>query len=186
MIRTLNGQVIGVNPPQVIVEINGIGYGVYVPLDSFDRLKIGENSFFYIHHHLGEQASDLYGFLDTEQRDFFELLLTVSGVGPKSALAITGSNSVGVLRSAISEGDPAVFRNASGVGTKIAERIIVDLKSKIGLQPGLATGYGEAYEALRGLGYSGPEIKKALNEVPKDLKDTQEQIKAVLKQLARK
>src|SRR3989344_6967669 len=153
MIRTLRGKVLSIIPSQLVVEINGIGYGVFAPLGVFDRVRVDEEAYLFIHHHLAEDKEDLYGFLDVEQRDFFELLLSVSGVGPKSALAVVGSNTVEVLRSAIAEGTPSVFANASGIGKKTAERIIVDLKSKIGIQPGLASGYGDTYEALRALGF---------------------------------
>src|SRR5437763_1439962 len=105
MIRTLRGKVIGKNLPQLIVEVGNIGYGVLVTLDNFDQVKIEQNVFLFIHHHITEDKQDLYGFLVATERDFFELLLTVSGVGPKSALSILGSNDVNVLRSAISKGD---------------------------------------------------------------------------------
>ena len=186
MIRTLKGLISGKNPPRVIVEVGGVGYGLFVPLAVFDELSLNQERFFYIHHHISEDKQELYGFLTAEQRDFFELLLTVSGVGPKSALSIVSSNTVDILRSAISEGDSQIFSNASGVGRKIAERIIVDLKSKIGEQPGLSMAYGDTYEALRGLGYTAAEVKRALNEIPADVSDTQEQIKLALKALARK
>lgn len=186
MIKTLRGRVIGKNPPQAIVESSGVGYGVFMALDALERLKINEEVFVYIHHHVAEDKQDLYGFTTPEQRDFFELLLTVSGVGPKSALSILGSNSADVLRSAIAEGKPEIFANASGIGKKTSERIIVDLKSKIGIQPGLASGYGDTYEALSSLGYSANEVKKALASIPQEVKDTQEQLRLALKALAKK
>lgn len=186
MIKTLRGKVIGKNPPQAIVEVNSVGYGVFVTLDVLDKLRMNEEALFYIHHHIGEDKQDLYGFLTPDQRDFFELLLTVSGVGPKSALSILGSNATNVLRSAIAEGNPSIFANASGIGKKTSERIIVDLKSKIGLQPDLARGYGDTYEALSALGYSAAEVKKALQQIPPNIKNTQEQIKIALRALAKR
>lgn len=186
MIKTLRGKVIGKNPPQAIIEAAGVGYGVFMTLDALEKVKINDEVLVYTYHQVAEDKQDLYGFTDPEQRDFFELLLTVSGVGPKSALSILGSNSTDVLRSAIAEGNAAVFANASGIGKKTSERIIVDLKSKIGIQPGLASGYGDTYEALSSLGYSASEVKRALASVPQDVKDTQEQIRLALKALARK
>lgn len=186
MIKTLRGKVIGKNPPQAIVETSGVGYGIFMTLDALEKLKINDEVFVYTYHHITEDKQDLYGFVSPEQRDFFELLLTVSGVGPKSALSILGSNSTDVLRSAIAEGKPEIFANASGIGKKTSERIIVDLKSKIGIQPGLASGYGDTYEALSGLGYSASEVKRALATIPADVKDTNEQIRLALKALAKK
>src|SRR3989338_6036464 len=162
MIRIIKGKIIGKTPPQLIVEVNGIGYGVFLPLDSFDRVQMNQDAIIFTHHHVSEGKQELYGFLDTDQRDFFELLLTVSGVGPKSALSIIGSNQIQVLRSAIAEGQAQIFANASGIGKKTAERIIVDLKSKVGMQPDIASGYGDTYEVLRALGYTAAEVKKAL------------------------
>ena len=186
MIRSIRGKIIARTPPKIVVEASGLGYGVNVPLSALETLSDDQEIFLYIYHHLSEDRSDLYGFLKPDQRDFFELLLTVSGVGPKVALAIINSNGVDVLRSAIAEGQSQVFANASGVGRKIAERIIVDLKSKISIQPGLASGYGDTFEALRSLGYSAAEVKRALSEVPAGVEDVHEQIKLALKALARK
>ncbi len=186
MIRTLRGKVLSKMPPQIVMEINGIGYGVFAPLDTFERVKADEEVFLFCHHHVAEDKEDLYGFLDVDQRDFFELLLTVSGVGPKSALTVVGSNKTDVLRSAISEGNAEVFASASGIGKKTAERIIVDLKSKIGIQPGLAASFSDTYEALRALGFAANEIKQALQSLPVDVKDAQEQIRLALKALAKK
>jgi holliday junction DNA helicase RuvA len=139
----------------------------------------------YTYFHVGEDKQDLYGFLSAVDRDFFELLLTVSGVGPKVALSILSSHDTNILRSAIAENRPEIFASASGVGKKTAERIIVDLKSKIGIQPDLASDYGQTFEALRSLGYTANEAKQALAAVPKGVTDSAEQIRLALKALAK-
>ena len=186
MIRSIRGKLVSKTPPRLVIDVGGFGYGVFVPFSLFESMEIGKEIFLYTHFHVSEDRQDIYGFLAAEQREFFELLLSVSGVGPKVALSIVNSNSVSVLRSAIAEENAQIFANASGVGRKIAERIIVDLKSKIGIQPDLASGYGDTYEALRSLGYSVAEVKEALKGLPADVKDTQEQIKLALKALVRK
>lgn len=185
MIRSLRGKVISKTPPELLVEVGGVGYGINTPLDVFDQVETDKEVFLYIHHDVGESKEELYGFLQSNRRDFFELLLSVSGVGPKSALSVVSSNETKVLRSAIAEGNTGIFVNASGIGKKTAGRIIVDLKSKIGIQPGLASGYGDTYEALRALGYTANEAKKAISQIPSEVKDDQERIKAALKSLVK-
>jgi Holliday junction DNA helicase RuvA len=173
------------NLPQAVLEINGIGYGVSVSLECLDKMSLGQEALLYTHHHIGEDKQDLYGFSTADQRDFFELLLSISGVGPKSALSIVSSNDPNILRSAIAKGEPDIFMHAAGVGKKTAERIVLELKSKVGIQPDIASGYGQVFEALRSLGYNPPEVKKAIAAIPASITDVQEQLKIALQVLAR-
>jgi len=186
MIRTLRGKILSKVPPQAVVEVGGLGYGIFAPFDAFEIFKLNEEVFLFTYHHITEDRQQLYGFLTVDQRDFFELLLTVSGVGPKSALSVVSSNTTDVLRSAIAEGGGDIFASIAGIGKKTAERIIVDLKSKIGIQPGMSSSYGDTYEALRALGFGPAEVRQALAGLPPQTKDTQEQIKLALKALAKR
>jgi len=120
--------------------------------------------------------------------EFFELLLTVSGVGPKSALAIMSLASLEMIKSAIASEDPSVFTKVSGIGRKTAERVIVELKEKLkdeGARSPIAKEHSDALEALMSLGYREQEAREALKNVPKDTKDLQSKVKIALKALSK-
>jgi Holliday junction DNA helicase RuvA len=138
---------------------------------------LGEPVKFYTYHHIREQSQDLFGFSSLAVKKLFELLITVQGVGPKAALAILSVGDGEQVRNAIANGDSGFVSKASGVGKKIAERVVVDLSDKVGLAVTVAHASGavttpagdEALEALMALGYNLNDAMGALEHVPKDL-----------------
>ncbi|HWT40770.1 MAG TPA: Holliday junction branch migration protein RuvA [Dongiaceae bacterium] len=161
----------------VIVDVHGIGYEVQVALGDFDSALLEEPIKFYTYHHIREQAQDLFGFSSLAAKKLFELLITVQGVGPKAALSILSLGESETVRNAIASGDSGFVAKASGVGKKIAERVVVDLSDKVGLPVTVSHSTGvsvvpagdEALEALMALGYTLQDALGALETVPKDL-----------------
>lgn len=156
----------------VIVDVSGVGYEVQVALGDFEAIHLEEKVKLYTFHHVSENAENLYGFSSLAAKKLFELLITVQGVGPKAALAILSLGTAEIVRNAIANGDAAYITGASGVGKKSAERVIVDLKDKVGLptkydtpvQTELNTS-DEALEALMALGYTLADATKALEGI---------------------
>jgi len=134
MITFLRGKLVEAVPTQVVIEVNGIGYEVLIPLSSFDKLPAkGQEVWLLTHLAVREDAHVLYGFMTTAEREMFRLLInTVSGIGPKIALNVLSGMNVTALRGAVANGDIKSLSQISGVGKKTAERIVVELKDKIG------------------------------------------------------
>jgi Holliday junction DNA helicase RuvA len=134
MITFLRGKLVGSVPTQVIIEVNGVGYEVLIPLSSFDRLPAaGQEVMILTHLAIREDAHVLYGFMTTAEREMFRLLINnVSGIGPKLALNVLSGMNVTALRGAVASSDVKSLSQISGVGKKTAERIVVELKDKIG------------------------------------------------------
>lgn len=171
----------------VIVDVHDIGYEVQVPLGDFENALLGEPVKFYTYHHIREQSQDLFGFSSLAAKKLFELLITVQGVGPKAALAILSLGDSEMVRNAIASGDSGFVAKASGVGKKIAERVVVDLSDKVGLAVTVAHSSGvavvpagdEALEALMALGYTLNDAQAALETVSKEL-STAERVRQAL------
>ncbi len=177
MIAHVSGIVAEKFGSSVIVDVHDIGYEVQVPLGDFEKALLGESVKFYTYHHIREQAQDLFGFSSLAAKKLFELLITVQGVGPKAALAILSVGDSEQVRNAIASGDSGFVSKASGVGKKIAERVVVDLSDKVGLAVTVAQASGvsvapvgdEALEALMALGYTLNDATAALEAVPNEL-----------------
>lgn len=148
MITFLRGKLMEILPTQITVDVHGVGYDVLIPLSSFDRLpSAGAEVTVLTHLAIREDAHVLYGFMTSAERDMFRLLIhTVSGIGPKIALNVLSGMNVVTLRGAVAAGDVKALSQISGVGKKTAERIVVELKDKIG-----AAGAWEASSAQRSL-----------------------------------
>jgi holliday junction DNA helicase RuvA len=159
MIGFLHGKLLDVLPTQVIVDVNGIGYEVLIPLSSFDKLPApGEQLKLLTHLAVREDAHVLYGFMTRAERELFRLLIqTVTGVGPKMALNILSGMSVTAFAGAVSAGDTRALSQISGVGKKTAERIILELRDKIGV-----AGAWEAASAKRALSAEDQKINDAV------------------------
>jgi Holliday junction DNA helicase RuvA len=159
MITFLQGKLIDALPTQVVVAVNGIGYEVLIPLSSFDKLpQPGEELKLLTHLVVREDAHVLYGFMTTAERELFRLLInTVSGIGPKIALNILSGISVTAFRGAVANQDIKALSQISGVGRKTAERIVVELKDKVG-----AAGAWEALSAQRALSPGDQKINDAV------------------------
>lgn len=179
MIAHVSGTVAEKFNSSVIVDVHGVGYEVAVALGDYERALLSEPVKFYTHHHIREQSQELYGFTSLAAKKLFEMLITVQGVGPKAALAILSLGDSETVRNAIANGDSAFITKASGVGKRIAERVVVDLTDKVGLAirtdvsiTGLSQEIShndEALEALMALGYSLNDATRALEGVPMDL-----------------
>lgn len=189
MIGHLTGTVSRRGDKGVVLDVNGVGYRVWVTLEKLKQLKAGAKATLYTHLAVRENALDLYGFGEPRELEFFELLLSVSGIGPKSALGILSLAPPETLEKAILAADAAYLTKVSGVGKKSAEKIVLELKDKLG---GLARGGGaelqteaETVEALQALGYTLAEARAALKNVPASVGDAGERIKLALRQLGK-
>lgn len=185
MIGYLRGTIIDHCLKSIILDVNGVGYKIYTNTALIESQKKSEVSL-WTHLAVRENALDLYGFATKEEWSFFELLLTVSGIGPKSAMAILSVASVATIKQAISTEDSSRLIKVSGVGKKNAEKIVLELKDKIGdyVADGAGSGDDEdAIEALKALGYSEKESRDALKKATGD--NAQEKIRSALKNLNR-
>lgn len=185
MIGFLRGNVLTHNEQSLLLDVSGVGYKVSCPLPLLVSSAEGQGLSLYIHSHVREDQFTLYGFKDELDLFVFEKLIGVSGIGPKSALAMLSVHSPASVADAIERGDVAALSHTPGVGKKTAEKIILELKGKLSHFVGKAetdTTY-EVRLALETLGYSPKEIHDALQNLDSDNKSTSELIKAALSQL---
>ncbi len=190
MIAHLRGKVEEKFGNSLTIDVNGVGYEVAVSAPDFENTNLGEEKQFYTYHAVRENGEDLYGFTSLAAKKLFELLIGVQGIGPKAAMAILSLAEAEEVRNAIANADAAFVAKASGVGKKSAERIIVDLRDKVGIP----SRYGasaplavaetaepdEALDALIALGYTLKEATAALEKVDQAL-PTAERVKLALK-----
>ncbi|MBC7581859.1 Holliday junction branch migration protein RuvA [Aeromicrobium sp.] len=190
MIATLNGVVSEKLHDMVVLDVNGVGYGLQVTAEDFSRMNTGDSAKFYIHEHIREQSYDLFGFVQVDTKALFEQLLGVKNVGPKVALAVLDIGTAPGVRGAIAAGDVKLLQSAKGVGKRAAEQIVVELRDKVGListdaaenivgRPGV-NAQDEASEALISLGYSPQDATVALQKIDPEL-PVEERIKLALK-----
>jgi Holliday junction DNA helicase RuvA len=201
VIASLDGIVDDVAADSLVLEVGGVGYQVFATPSLLTTIRPGAKQKVYIFHLVREDTQALYGFRTPEERGFFTLLLTVNGVGPKVALAIVGSRPVADLQLAILQKDQAVLTAVSGVGKKLAERVILELKEKVaaaGIAAGAAAsasalagdglGEGDVVAALQALGYSLGEARAAsrasIAETPAGA-NLEDRVKAALRTLLR-
>ena len=201
MYAYIKGKLAEINTDHIVIEAGGIGYQVFISLQTFDYLpSVGENLKIYTYLYLREDAMILYGFLTKDDLELFKLLISVSGIGPKGGLAILSTLEADDLRFAILSGDAKAISKAPGVGGKTAQRVILELKDKLSLedafeaktehvQKNAAAAGGsvknDAVMALTALGYSSTESLKAVSavEITEDM-DVEEVLKAALKHLS--
>ena len=200
MITFLEGKLVGALPTQAIVDVNGIGYEVFIPLSSYDKLPAaGQSVRILTHLHVREDAHVLYGFMSAAERDLFRLLVNhVSGIGPKLGLAVLSGMSVGNFKSAVVNSDVAVLAKISGLGKKTAERIVLELKDKLGVAAAWEAASAahaptpeeqqanEAVLALIALGYKQIDAHKSVREMQQkgEAKSAQDLVKLALKRMA--
>ena len=178
MITFLEGTLVEKQPGRAVLNVGGVGYEVYIPLSSFDRLPPeGASCRVLTYHHVREDAQELFGFATESERRLFLLLYSVSGVGPKTALGVLGGLSVREVKAAIAEGDAKRLSSVKGLGRKTAEKIIVELKDKLTeaevLESSAAAAPATAEEmrtrdamlALISLGYKQAEAQKMIKDV---------------------
>ena len=191
MIGYLKGQIKFLFADSCILDVQGVGYRVFVDAQTAQDLKIGEPAEFFIHTAVREDAINLFGFKSHETFELFEMLLTVSGIGAKSALAIVSKISAADFASAVARQDLKTLTKLPGVGKKSAERILLELKDKVTLTAKTSTAnfisssaQDEATEALEALGYTTNEIAAVFQKAPPNA-STEQLIKFALKELNR-
>lgn len=166
MIGSVKGKITFKNERFLVVETGGIGFRVNISPDALLQARIGEEISLWTHTHVREDSIELYGFAEYRELSFFELLISISGIGPKSAIGILGIASQDTLEKAVRTGDTAYLTKVSGIGRKTAEKIILELRDKLGEEEG-GTALKEeldALEALKSLGYSQAEARDALKK----------------------
>ncbi len=186
MISYLQGQVKRIGEKSLTLLVGGVGYELYVTNDVLSGVQVGQEKEFFVATVIKEDVFDLYGFSDASRYHFFKLLISISGIGPKSALNILDSADTEDIRQAVINDDPSILQKLNGVGKKTAERIVMELKSKIGTSLVATSGSGssEVVEALESLGYRSSEIREAIKNVDPQL-SIEEKVSQVLKLLGR-
>lgn len=187
MISYLSGKIQSKDLKSLILNTGGVGYQVFITPNLIEKAVEGSDIELYTHLHVREDCQELYGFETKEELEFFIKLISVSGIGPKSALGVFAIAKVQELKQAIANGDIAFLTRVSGIGKKTAERVIIDLRGKIDLTesaPGLTPSDTDALEALTGLGYSHQQAIEALRQVTAD--SVEDRLKQALKILGQK
>lgn len=199
MIASLNGKIIYKSPElrkdaYFIIEASGVGYKVFTPASNHKHIKEGSNVVVYTYLSVSERALDLYGFLNPADKTFFTLLLDVSGIGPKKAIGILDKTTMADVQQAILENDISVLTKMDGLSEKTAEKIMVELKSKVeslSARPTSPAGQAaknadaEAFDALVGFGYSVAEAKQALAKVDSSITEVGQRIRQAFKLLGK-
>ena len=190
MIATLTGKITEKHLNSVILEVSGVGYEILIPIDALSRLDLEQESKLQIYEHIRENIYDLYGFLDSQSKALIMKLINVNGVGPKAGLNILSIGSLQKVKEAIASGDIKMIQSAPGIGKRVAERVVIDLKDKVGLvssvdEKSLLSSedillQDEAIQALVALGYDLNDAAKAVDKIDINL-DVQERIRLALK-----
>jgi Holliday junction DNA helicase RuvA len=174
MIATLRGEISQIEENAIIVEVGGVGLRVFVPAPVRAKLKVGEAAFLFTHLVVREDALTLYGFESQADRDLFNMLLGVDGVGPKVALSVLSSMTLDAVQRAVFTEEGELFSRVPGVGKKTAQKIVLHLKDKLKPTDGLSRlsamsdADSEVLAALTALGYSVVEAQAAIQAIPKD------------------
>ena len=188
MIAHISGKIVEKFAGSIIVDVAGVGYEVIVPTNEFERAVLGDDIKFYTYHNITDRSQELFGFSSLSAKKLFELLITVQGIGPRAGIAIMSLGETEDVRNSIACEDAKFIQKASGVGKKSAERVILDLKDKVGMAILKPDGVGdsiilasdEALEALIALGFNLNDATKALEQIPRDL-PTEERVTLALK-----
>lgn len=190
MIGTISGLVQSKNPNTLIVDVGGLGYKVFVPTDTILEAKEGSKITLFTHLSVKENALDLFGFSEKDTLHVFELLIGISGIGPRTALSILNVATPSMLRQAVASDDTSQLTRISGIGKKNAEKIVLELRDKLvtssedkrsDLQAD-----GDVAEALLSLGYSDRDIREVLKKLPKEEGTASARVKQALKILSEK
>ena len=191
MIYSISGKLIEKNKQFIAIEAGGVGYKIFISLSTFNKLpKIGEKTTVFCSYHVRQEMPEIYGFLDKKELEVFELLNSISGVGPRSAITILGELKIDKFLAAVSQNRADVIAGSSGVGRKRAERIILELKDKIkkiGKEADLSLmdADKDVRSALKNLGYREKDIEDAMKIIPDNIKKVEERVKFVLKAIGK-
>lgn len=192
MISYLRGKLTYKLKDRIIVEVNNIGYSVFISEGLSSDLKVDEDLQIFVFQNVKEDALDLYGFRNLAELEFFELLISVSGIGPKTALSILSVASLSDIQESIIRDDALLLTKVSGIGKKTAERVVLELKDKLIKLTGihdlssLNNFSADEIDVLLGLGYNIAEARDALKQVDREIKDSSERVRQALKILAKK
>jgi len=190
MIAKLKGKVEYLKNNYAVINVNDVGYKVYLSAYTFGKIAGLNEVDIYIHTYVREDTLALYGFLAPEELEMFELLISISGIGPKAGLGILSIATPKTIKTAILNEDPSILTRVSGIGKKTAERVILELKNKVAdISVGdkeEVTADVDATEALIGMGYTNSEAREALKNIPVEIKDIGDRIKEALKNLGKK
>ena len=187
MIGKLTGTIEYTDSRQAIIGVGGVGYKLFAPISTLESLTVGAESEWWTYLAVRENALDLYGFSTRAELEMFELLITVSGIGPKTALGILNVADIKAIGQAVVSGDSTHLTRVSGIGKKNAEKIVLELKDKMftdreeGVSNAGLKEDVDVIEALKSLGYSNREAQEALKKIPKAITGTSEKVKQVLK-----
>lgn len=192
MLNYLEGEILKKGDRFVVVKAGQLGYRVFMGLNSLSKLQEKPASVkIFTHLYLREDSQELYGFLNFEELQFFEMLISVSGVGPKSALLLIDEVPLDLLAGAVGRGEETVLQRVSGIGRKIAQKIIIELRPKVELMALASrinldslTDESDALEALKSLGYSLTQAREALHRVSPEIKGVARRVEQALKLLA--
>ncbi|MBI5621376.1 Holliday junction branch migration protein RuvA [Candidatus Falkowbacteria bacterium] len=188
MIGYLNGTVIDCTAKTLLLDVGGVGYTVFTTGNVLRATQAGDQLTLYIHTHVREDALELYGLPSPEAVDFFKQLISVTGVGPKSALAIFEIADLQELKTSIASSDTSLLTKVSGIGKKIAEMIVIKLRDKSLTLADLGHKHhpqSQAIDALVSLGYSLADAREALSQIDAKHQSTEDRVKAALKLLAK-
>jgi Holliday junction DNA helicase RuvA len=187
MIASIEGFVLSRQPDSLVLSLGGLGVRVYTPADVLARQRPGDSLFLHTYLHVREQELTLYGFASEQDMALFQLLLGVSGIGPKSALSVLSNMPADALRLAIGQEQPGVLARIPGIGKKTAEKIVLELKDKVGAPEGvtpelaaLNEADAEVIDALTALGYSIVEAQRAVQALPREVSDVEERLRLAL------
>ena len=185
MIAFLDGKVELIREHWLVVNVGGVGYRVGTGNDLISKLTQGDLIKLFTYTHVREDTLALYGFITYEELELFELLLTVSGIGPKAAMNILNIASPDKIRASIVNQDPVLLSSVSGIGKKIAEKVVVELKNKVGATKSLFISTGndanrDVFDALLQLGFKPIEAHQAIENLPEECKTTQGRLKYCL------
>ncbi len=189
MIAYIKGKIIAKQGSDLIILNQGLGYKVSVSADIYSETHKDSDIELYTHQHVREDSLDLYGFRSLDDLEMFEMLLSVSGIGPKSALAVLSLSSTNNLKEAIVSEDASMLTKVSGIGKKTAQRVVLELKEKIGKLEDIKIGAqgsvvsSDEIDALIALGYNTSEAREALKKIDKNITDSGERVKEALKNL---
>ncbi len=192
MIAMLNGTVVFKGEKFVVLMVNGVGYRVFCGIDTLQKIPEKEaNVKLWTHQHVREDAAELYGFLHYAELELFEMLIGISGIGPKGALGVLGIAPVDTLKKAIAAGDTSYLTRVSGIGRKLAEKIVLELKEKmagrgVSVEAPELKEEADALDALEALGYSQREAREALGRVPPEVTGVELRVKQALRGLGPK
>jgi Holliday junction DNA helicase RuvA len=193
MIGYLKGKIISSKPTHILLDVNGVGYTIRISINTFERISGKETVSLYIHTNVKEDAITLFGFYSEAEKEMFELLISINGVGPKSALSLLSGISTDDLKQAIITNNIERIVAVPGIGRKTAERLILELKNKVseikeeGIVPAKPSLQKEAVSALTTLGYNLTSSEKAVNKILSELPNCslEDLIKRSLKELNR-